>query len=376
MKSVLSFLFWIASLIVIFYLAWHLFLNGFYVPGGLMVLVAIWVMFSMKIVGPDEMAILIVLGKPSGFRDSGFRFVPLFFAELARYPKTLFNLSYPNRQVITRADTYNGKDYGSQVLTISAVAYLRFPRRGNKLQEILRSQIPTDEEGLKAWTEEAVDGALRVALGKMTWKEATEAIKKVTTQAEEVFQQADGALFRAGFIPKDIQLTIKEIKLPPELEKVLPEVDRQRLEAEAAPFEAKQRAIETIGSVIEMMAGTRGKTPEEIQKLIDGDDDLKKEFLRMSEDLIKRRMAIDGKSFVDIRVDGAEGLEKLVLSALAAWQRIPKGGGAREQSKPPKKKKKIILAQRGGEWHRVKSEEKTEEGDQQEEGDEEEEEKK
>lgn len=363
MKAVLSFLFWVVSVIALFYLSGYLLLNEVYVPGGLSVLLGVWVLFSMKIVGPDEMAILIVLGKPSGFRDSGFRFVPLFFAELARYPKTLFNLSYPDRKVITKADNYNYKDYGSQVLTISAVAYLRFPRSGDGLQEILRSQVPTDEEGLKAWTKEAVDGALRVALGKMTWKEAAEDIKKVTSKAERVFKHADGALLRAGFIPKDIQLTIEEIKLPPELEKVLPEVDRQRLESEAAHFEAEQRAIETMGSMVRMMAQSRGKTFEEIQDSITTDIGLQKELLELSKDLTTREQALGKNALLDIRVPGGTTIEGL----LALLQRVPKGGGPREEPRSSKKrKKKKIMAQRGGEWHEVESEEDEKEDEEEE----------
>lgn len=374
MGSIMTLVFWIAFSLITVVFGGILISTESYYFGGFLAVLGIWLLSWIQIVGPDEMAILVVLGEPTGFRESGFTVVPRFIAELARYPKTLFNLGYPNRKVITKADEYGGKDYGSQVVTISAVAYLRFPR-GDGLKEILRSQVPTDEEALKAWTKEAVDGALRVVLGKMTWKEATEEIKKVTTNAEEIFTQADGALLRAGFIPDDIQLTIEEIRLPPELEKVLPGVDRQRLEAEAAPFEAKQVAGETIGSVVEMMAVSRGKTVEEMKVLIDGDKDLQRELLDLSKDLITRRMAIDGKSFVDIRVEGAGGFEKLVLSALAAWQRMPKGGGAGEEDKSPKKKKKkqTVRVQRGGEWYEVEKEKGGKEKEEEEESGEEEE---
>lgn len=46
----------------------------------------------------------------------------------------------------------------------------------------------------------------------------------------------------------------------------------------------------------------------------------------LSIDLIKRRMAIDGRSFVDIRVEGTEGIEKTLLNAIAVWRRMPEGG--------------------------------------------------
>ena len=169
-------------------------------------------------------------------------------------------------------------------------------------------------------------GAIRVAIGGMTWREAVENIEKVNERAEEVFKSSDGALIRAGFNPEDLRLTIEEIKLPRELEQALPTPDKARLDAEAADFVAKTRAIETVGTVIKMMAESRGKTPAEIQELIEADTNAQREFLDLSKDLIQRRMAIDGKSFVDIRVGGAEGIEKTLLDLLAAWKRMPEGG--------------------------------------------------
>ena len=52
-------------------------------------------------------------------------------------------------------------------------------------------------------------------------------------------------------------------------------------------------------------------------------------------------MAIEGKSFVDIRVGGAEGIEKTLLDLVAAWQRMPPGGDAR-RTKGERRKVRIF----------------------------------
>lgn len=332
------------------------------------VIIIVLMVGSIKIVGPDEMAVKIIFGEAVGVCESGLVLDPRFLLPgyfkcyLKRYPKKMYNFDYRAREVITQAGEYNGVYYGAQILKVDAVAYLNFPRekRGKEatgdelidvemeegvekthpLIKILRAQVPTDEEKLKDWTEEAVLGALRVAFGEMTWMEAVVNIKGLTEKAEAVFKSADGALIRAGFSRKGIQLVIAEIKLPPQLQQAMPHVDRQRMEADAAGFEAQQRAKETVGTVIEMMAKSRGIDPEKIQKEINENEEMKKEFLALSKDLITREIALKRGAYVDIRVEGATGLEKAILNALAAWKRMPMGSPGESSAKEPTKEEK------------------------------------
>lgn len=300
-----------------------------------------WLILSIKIVRPEEMAIKALLGKPVSFCDSGFRFVPFFFGcYLARYPKTIYNLDYTAREVISKAGQYEEENYGAQVLKVDAVVYLSFPKDKRYLIKILQAQVPIKKEDLVNWTEEAVVGALRAVFGRMTWRESVEGITKVTKETEDLFKGVDGALLTAGFKAADLKLTIKEIKLPRELEDALPGVDRARLEAEAAPFEAQQKAGETIGAMIQMMAISTGEKLEDIQAQIQKSSRLKKEFRGFCQDLICRRMAIDGNSYLDIRVTGVEGTEKGLLELLAAWKRMPMGKEKGEKTEAIEEKKK------------------------------------
>jgi len=338
------------------------------------ILVGLWSLKSIKIVGPAEMAVYVWLGEPVGVRESGPRFVPWLLAELAKYPQKMYNFDYREREVISRAGEYERIYYGSQALKVDSVAYLNFSRekrgeettgdvlidvemtekeveiKGEKkkvyvekthpLVKTLRAQIPNEDEKLKDWTEEAVMGALSVAFGKMTWMEAVENIKKVTEEAENVFKSADGALIRAGFSKKGIQLVIAEIKLPKKLEDAMPEVDRQRLEKEAAPFEAEQRAEETGGAVIQMFCKMTGMLRTDVEKVLkeNPEEFVKKyqSFWEKSWDTVYRRMGIDGKAYLDVRTQNP------LLDLIALWQRMPLGGemkkGEGEAEKPKSKK--------------------------------------
>lgn len=302
-------------------------------------LVLLWLIASIKIVGPAEMAVKVIFGMPISFCESGFRFVPYLpglKCYLKRYPKKMYNFAYTEHEVISMAGIWpekEGVSYGAQILLVNSVAYLNFPReleaeidtdtKTHPLVKILRAGVPIDDEELKDWTEEVVVAALRVAFGKMTWRQAVEDMEAINKQVATVFKKADGALIRAGFRPKGIGIVIEEIKLPPALKDALPQPDQARLALDAARNVAQTKAIQTVGTVIEMMAKSRSKTPDEIRELVEQDPEAQKQFLGLAKDLVKRQMAIDGKSFLDIRVQGAQGIERALLNLFALLKRIP-----------------------------------------------------
>lgn len=341
----------------------------------------LWLVFSIKIVGPAEMAVLVLFGRPVKFYDSGFCFVPFLpglKCYLARYPKKTYNFDYRAREVVTQAGYYKSEKedketyYGSQVLKVTSVVYLNFPREkrgkettGDDLTDVktveeeieingekkrvmvekihpligtLRAQVPVEDEKLKDWTEEAVLGALRIAFGRMTWREGVENIKKVAEEAEKVFKSPHGALIRAGFSQRDIQLVIAEIELPQKLKEAMTEVDRHRLEREAAPFEAEQRAKETVGAVMEMLCIETGLSRDEVEKAIkERPEEFVRKYNKVWEknwDIVHRRMGIDGQAYLDIRT--ANPIQDLI----ALWKRMLMGKPGTKEKK--RKMKKII----------------------------------
>lgn len=121
-----------------------------------------------------------------------------------------------------------------------------------------------------------------------------------------------------GIRVADHGVQVRRVDMPSDYQTAIAEEKKQKLKAAG-------RSAETIGTVLATIAYARGKTIEDIQKEIDGNPEKQKEFLEMAVDLITRKIAIEGGSYLDIRTEGAEGLEKTILNALSAWQRMPKG---------------------------------------------------
>jgi len=298
---------------------------------------------SIKIIKPDEMAVFVWLGEAVGFRDSGPCFIWWPFGELKIYSRKAFAIDFEREKVMCSAGEYREKSYGAQEVLVNAAVYLNFPSELRKksngepiddethpLIKIYRNGIPTDEEGLKNWVKNAMLGAIRAGLGKMTWQEAVENLKKVEENIMEIILAPDEPhhpLIAVGFAKKGIKLAISEILLPDDLRKKLQQYDMQRIEAEAADFEAKQRAKETIGAIIRMLSEAYGLEAKEIQDRILASDQLRNQFLKLIQDLIKRQMSLNGKALTDIRIEGngsggdLSNLSSVLASFLANWQK-------------------------------------------------------
>jgi regulator of protease activity HflC (stomatin/prohibitin superfamily) len=148
------------------------------------------------------------------------------------------------------------------------------------------------------------------------WKEF-----KDTTLIKKIFKD------EWGITVEDNGIEIRTIGLPEEYQEAAAAEKKRR-------FEAAARAAETVGTVIAMMAEARGKDPSDIQKEIEALPEMRKEFLDLAKDLIVRKLGIEGRSYLDVRVEGAEGLERSLLNALAVWQRMPMGNTGGRPKKP------------------------------------------
>ncbi len=296
----------------------------------------VFIINSLRFLKANEMGVRVTLGRKPKFCDSGIVLVPwLPFTYLARYTKKRFNFDFEARTVVTKAGEYEEVSYGAQVLKVDSVAYLAYPR-GDGLVEIHASDVPADEKELEEWVDDIVIGTLRQVFAKRTWPEAIELTEAVERAAKDLFSNHD-AFTAVQFKKEDLDLTIKEVKLPKEIEEALPKVDTQRLKAEAAPYKAQERAEETMGALLESFNRQTGIPLE----------DIKKEFARGPEafvrkhkstwekvwDAIYRDMALDGDSFLDIRTQNL--LTDLVALWHAAQRRfVPPAGGEKKQEKP------------------------------------------
>ncbi|MCX6764926.1 MAG: hypothetical protein NT148_00050 [Candidatus Nealsonbacteria bacterium] len=114
-------------------------------------------------------------------------------------------------------------------------------------------------------------------------------------------------------------IDLRDVVLPDDYQKAAGAGKRLELEADGV-------ASQTVGMIVASMAKSRGKTMAEIQAIINQDPQLQKQFMDTAKDLLERKMAIEKGALVDVRVGGAEGLEKMILSLLAAGKKI--GGGS------------------------------------------------
>ncbi len=115
-------------------------------------------------------------------------------------------------------------------------------------------------------------------------------------------------------------IQIRSITPPPEIQEA--GAAERQLE-----LSAKGRAADTTGSFIEMLARMRSKSVEELREEYENDPE---KAAAIAKDFLERNMAIEGGSFLDIRVQGADDVQKLILNALGALKRMPqgnKGGG-------------------------------------------------
>ncbi len=263
----------------------------------------------------------------------------------------MYSLNYREQEVITAAGEYKGVAYGAQKLIVDAAAYLNFPREpvaglddeSHPLIKILRAGVPIDEAALKDWSEEAAVGALRLAFGQMTWRQAVEDMATINQIVTNNFKDSDGALIKAGFRVPGIRLVVTEIHLPRELEEAMVGPDRIRLKVDAAANVAKQRAIETFGAVLETIAHATGKELTTIKAEFEKDPakafKIYRGFLPRGfdvADFVKLAQLLQNNAVFEFRTpDIKDGMTGGLMAAIALLRKMDgSGGGAGKPGEP------------------------------------------
>ncbi len=126
---------------------------------------------------------------------------------------------------------------------------------------------------------------------------------------------------------KEGGIEMKDITPPPEYQRVATKRFLGEREAEA-------RGAETTGALIQMLVQATGKESREVRE---GLHQIPQELRDDCLDLIHRQMAIDGGSFLDIRIPEGGDLQRTLISAIATLKRMPL-----RESKSSSGKKKII----------------------------------
>lgn len=132
-----------------------------------------------------------------------------------------------------------------------------------------------------------------------------------------------------GWGLRAIRLTVGDYDLDKTVIESRENLLHQQYEAKAAPFEAEQRARETMGADVDMVTIAIGKDPTKKEERFKYS---KKEAKKRAGDYIKRRMSIDGDALVDIHTEGKEGGFN-PLNWIATWKKIQEKPGTGKKEK-------------------------------------------
>ncbi len=248
-----------------------------------------WIIFSLKIVKPGEIGVLVFLGWPICFYNSGLKFAPFFFGSyLQRFPRKWFELDFSAMGFILEG--INGAE---AILEVDAVLYIRLPP-DKRLKEVLRAGIPTTRDEMIAFFEGQVREALALTLEKKPWREVIRDLETVRDEAVKILAGPNSILSRAGFQAEHWQLGIKQIRLPG-LEEVLSQPDKERLRRNGAGSASQAAVMETGLVLAKSLREIRAQSKKDFGIAVQGDPKLQNAFLRNVTSLLKLRMRLDSE---------------------------------------------------------------------------------
>ncbi len=229
--------------------------------------------FCIRIVREDERAIKVFLGRPGKTVSSGLCLILWPLQKLIIYSTKQQELEIPKRSVITRTGDYGeGKEkhtHGAARITIEAVIYFFWP--DDLKQAVAKGPNPTSKEKMVDFFEEATADALRVAAGKMTWRECVENRKKMADEVRAILigsiLEPSNSPFAESGITK-LYIVIKEIELPENLKEAITAPEVARLKALA-----RQKDGEGERDFTELQGEGRAKARKAIFDVIEGNVD-------------------------------------------------------------------------------------------------------
>jgi regulator of protease activity HflC (stomatin/prohibitin superfamily) len=319
---------------------------------------------SVKILRGDQMGVLERLGTPKEFRDSGLNFIIPFIDEIIVYPKKRFNFEY-RVKCFTKENPNEGEDYRGILVTLKITAYVNFPREKRNIEElpeekrreirekmpgatkelthpliiIRRNNIPTSEDRLKEYIGGIIEAITRSTVGEISYLQLITQKKEVEKKLREHLTDPESELIKSGFSPKELSIVISEIELPKELENKISLYEIEKQEAKAAPWEAEERVVHTVGAVCKALY-PHLPIEEAIKKF---GEEYKEEKLKLAKELIEKEMAIKRGAFKHIHITGTSDFAKIaaeIAAGIVAGMDAIKRGRTEEKTEGKKEEKK------------------------------------
>lgn len=132
-------------------------------------------------------------------------------------------------------------------------------------------------------------------------------------------------------------ISLEGIDPPADYQETTLKARTAQYEAEAtiitAKAESKKRAQETMVLLMQMISEATGETVHEVQEKIKGDPEMRKQMQSFAQDIVTRQISVQGKSLLDIRVEGASGLEKAAIEILTAFKALGRSENESSSSK-------------------------------------------
>lgn len=290
------------------------------------------------IVKDKEIGLLITLWRPRKTVEHGPHLIFWPLTKIVKYPTTTMVIPLPEIKVTSAPGDYESRYYGAEDLTIrNAALEIQYPQDKDLIQtHFALTAAPGDEKKLAELLGPAVAAALSGAFASITWRQAYKDRATLIKEAEETLRSGDNIFKKAGFRDEHIHLQVPNITLPQELLGKMQEVDVAELDVGIAEKKAKALGMETTGSITRMIATATGKSLSDVQKDILQDSRLQRKVTRDSLDILHRKIAAEHGGLLDIRVQGARGMDKSLLNLAGVFSKIF-GHGISEPESPSEK---------------------------------------
>lgn len=324
--------------------------------------VAIWFIYSIGAVGPDEVALRSWFGRleKKKILRSGLCFVPWHFGilkfdghplcKLVRIPKKQFKFFFPG----SSEDRVWSKD--RQQLLVDVGGYIRFPYDEIKfLIQMIEAGVPLEEERLQRLIKQEVISGIKDILGGFDHSQAIgkSNLAAIRDAAIVFFHDPNGLFYRSGICGKDPNITnpgtgeviirVETVNPTPELQRAMEAPVVAQYKADAAKDIAKRKAEEIGGQILGTVARSHGMTVQELEADIKAYPEKRGKSIKeggyaetftYAEDQVKRDRAIDGLE--DIRVGNVDGtpLEPGIATIAAMFGLGKRKGNRRSGSGP------------------------------------------
>ena len=189
---------------------------------------------AFRMIEPNEMAVRVLLGIPLRVEKFGLIFIVWPLEKLVIYPTKAVRFEFPDFEVITSAGKYDSRHYEKLTVTIKRPTLcFQWPNDKNLLQTYKNLPEPREVEKLQKEFEDIVVNTLRSHYSVFTWRQISKSPQTVYSDVLAALRESGdmtNPFFRGRVKP--LEVSVKEVSLPPEITEAInrPEAARSRAE--------------------------------------------------------------------------------------------------------------------------------------------------